>query len=153
MEENEFKEKVQDAKEKVAEVIDKVEDKVEEVIDKVEDSVQEAFQKADDETADMAQNDIEKNKVFAVLAYLSILVLIPIFAAKDSKFARFHANQGLILLIISVLGSIIGKILHLGFIAWIINVLVFVFAVIGIVRVIKGQAKELPYIGNFTILK
>ena len=32
----------------------------------------------------------------AILAYFGILVLIPILAAKDSKFARFHANQGLL---------------------------------------------------------
>lgn len=50
-------------------------------------------------TADLTDQfdkaDVEQNKVMAILAYFGILVLIPILAAKDSKFARFHANQGL----------------------------------------------------------
>ena len=54
-------------------------------------------------TADLTDQfdkaDVEQNKVMAILAYFGILVLIPILAAKDSKFARFHANQGLLLCI------------------------------------------------------
>ena len=43
------------------------------------------------------------NKVMAILSYFGILVLIPIFAAKDDAFARYHANQGLVLLIASAI--------------------------------------------------
>ena len=55
-----------------------------------------------DFTEEFEQEDIQNNKTMAILAYIGILVLIPIFAAKESKFARFHANQGLVLLIIMV---------------------------------------------------
>ena len=92
----------------------------------------------------------------AILSYISILVLIPIFAAKNSKFARFHANQGLVLLITAIILSIIGNILsriHLGFISWILDVLVFVFAIIGIINAAQGKAKELPFIGKYRLLK
>ena len=51
---------------------------------------------------EMDPADVNANKVMGVLAYLGILVLIPIFAAKGSKFARSHANQGLILLILEI---------------------------------------------------
>ena len=44
-----------------------------------------------------AAADAEQNKVFGILAYLGILCLIPLLAAKDSRFARYHANQGLVL--------------------------------------------------------
>ena len=52
-----------------------------------------------DTTTQFDPRDIEQNKLMAILAYLGILVIIPILAAKESKFARFHSNQGLILLI------------------------------------------------------
>ena len=39
------------------------------------------------------QQDVEQNKVMAVLAYFGILVLIPILAAKESKFARFQPRS------------------------------------------------------------
>ena len=41
----------------------------------------------------------DNDKLMGVLAYLGILVLIPLLAAKDSKFAQFHAKQGLTLFI------------------------------------------------------
>ena len=49
--------------------------------------------------------DVQANKVMAILAYFGLFVLIPLFAAKESPFARFHTNQGLILLIA---GFVIG---------------------------------------------
>lgn len=105
------------------------------------------------------QEDISKNKVMAIIAYLSILVIVPILAAKDSKFARFHANQGLILFIASVGYSIIYSILgsflptFLMMIISLCSLGLLVLAIIGIINAANGQAKELPLIGNFTILK
>jgi uncharacterized membrane protein len=98
-------------------------------------------------------DDASSNKVMAILAYFGILVLIPLFAAKESKFARFHVNQGLILLICSVVTFVIGKIPGLGFLVWILDIAILVYAIIGIINAAKGQAKELPYIGKFKIIQ
>ncbi|MBQ2783166.1 MAG: zinc-ribbon domain-containing protein, partial [Oscillospiraceae bacterium] len=56
-------------------------------------------------------NDIQSNKVMAILAYFGPLVLIPILAAKGSKFARYHSNQGLVLLLLCIAYSIVISIL------------------------------------------
>ena len=110
--------------------------------------------------------DAEDNKIMAILAYFGILVLVPIFAAKESPFARYHANQGLLLIIASfVLGfaewilifilALISPTLALfaSFI-YIINIGIFVLMVIGIINAVKGEAKPLPLIGTlFTIIK
>ena len=118
-----------------------------------------------DTTAQYDPADVEKNKAMGVLAYLSWLVLIPIFAAKDSKFARFHANQGLVLLIASAIFGVVRWILseilfaiswRLYFVTIIISLLGLVFlalAIIGIVNAATGKAKELPVIGKIRILK
>ena len=50
--------------------------------------------------------DIQENKMMAVLAYFGFLVFIPLFAAKRSKFARYHVKQGLILLAAEILFAI-----------------------------------------------
>lgn len=110
--------------------------------------------------------DISQNKVMAVLAYFGILVLIPIFAAKESKFARFHSNQGLILLILGIALSIISSILStllfsisyklmwiMGIISFAIWVIIAVFFILGVINAAKGRAKELPLIGHFKLLK
>ncbi len=121
------------------------------------------------------KKDANDNKVMGILAYLGWLVLVPLFAAKDSKFARFHANQGLILVIIycviyilaAILGavgtaiaiaayssalmtifSIITTILYIG-----ASAIALIGMIIGIMNACKGECKELPVIGKFKILK
>lgn len=124
-----------------------------------------AINNTPDTTSEYDPQDIEKNKVMAVLAYFGILVLVPILAAKESKFARFHANQGLILLLASVAYYIVYSILasiiigiswHLYWLVSIIGFLglaFFVWFVIGLINAATGKAKELPLIGHFKLLK
>ncbi len=110
-----------------------------------------------------SNNDANDNKVMAILAYLGILVLVPLLAAKESKFARYHTNQGLVLLICAVAWSIVAAILGLlfaliglGFVSLILNLASLVFLgliIIGIINAAKGEMKPLPIIGKFTILK
>ncbi len=105
-----------------------------------------------DTTAEYDAQDIEQNKVMALLAY--IIFLIPLLAAKESKFARFHTNQGLVLFIGAILSSVITVIPIIGWIiAPIAGLLITVFAILGIVNALGGKAKELPIIGKFKILK
>ncbi len=118
-----------------------------------------------DTTSEFDANDIAQNKAMGILAYFGPLCLIPIFAAKESKFARFHANQGLVLLIACVAYSIASSILNsillaiswrLSFITGIISFVSVVFAILallGIINAANGKAKELPVIGKFKILK
>lgn len=118
-----------------------------------------------DTTAEFDQNDINTNKGMAILAYFGPLVFIPMFAAKQSKFARYHSNQGLLLLITAVAWSIVYGIINaiLLAISWrlytvssiigILSIVFFVLFIIGIINASNGRAKELPLIGKFKILK
>lgn len=114
-----------------------------------------------DTTASYETDDIQNNKIMAILCYIGILVLIPVFCAKNSKYVRYHANQGLILLIaevvLSVISSLLGDIFLVG---WIISLLCgllgivcFIFSIMGIINVINGKAKEIPVVGKFSVLK
>lgn len=101
------------------------------------------------------EKDIQDNKMMAVLAYLGILVLVPIFAAKESKFARYHANQGLVLALAEVAFAIVYSIL-VGILSTLLGLLwlgFVVLAIIGIVNAVNGRMKPLPLIGKITILK
>ena len=114
-----------------------------------------------DTTSDYDVQDIQNNKVMAILAYLSWLVLIPLFAARESKFARFHCNQGIVLAVAEIIAVIVLSILDgLPLIGWIFSIagsllglVCLLFAVLGIINAANGKAKELPIIGKFKILK
>ncbi len=110
------------------------------------------FNNTADTTSEHDAQDIEKNKVMAVLAY--ILFFIPLLAAKDSKFARFHTNQGLVLFLGGIIASVVAVIPVIGWIiAPIAGLVITVLAIIGILNALNGKAKELPVIGKFKILK
>jgi len=112
--------------------------------------------------------DAKKNKGFAVLAYLSWLILIPIFLAKDSKFARFHVSQGFTvcvfhtiwILIECILGSVFGFLLGwipvvgwlIDFILFLPNIFFMVFIILGIVNAFNEVEKPLPIFGRIHIL-
>lgn len=107
-----------------------------------------------DTTADYDKKDIEDNKLMGVLAYIGILVLIPLFAAKESKFARFHTNQGILCCIIGLANTIISLIPILGWlVGGVIGIALLVLQILGIVNVCQGKVKELPIIGKYKILK
>ena len=105
--------------------------------------------------------DIYKNKVFAVLAYIGLLFLVPLLAAPNSKFARYHTNQGLVLFLATVVCGIGSAILSIipfvGCVAWILPFVVmagsFVLMVIGIINAANGEYKPLPMIGHFQLIK
>ena len=64
-----------------------------------------------DTTAEFDPKDISDNKGISILSYLGPLVFIPMFAKKDSKYARFHANQGLTMFITYAGYSVVQSIL------------------------------------------
>ncbi len=99
------------------------------------------------------QQDIEQNKTMAGLAYL--LFFLPLLTCPESAYAKFHANQALVLLIVGVAGSIILSIIPV--IGWVLlpifGIGVFILGILGLVNGFGGKAKPLPIIGRFTILK
>ncbi len=120
-----------------------------------------------DRTAEFSPSDISENRVMGIFAYISWLVLVPIFGAKGSPFARFHANQGLVLAIcetaLSILASVLGWftwIPALGLVfrilSWLVRVLIIPFAVYAIIALVgaaRGKALEIPFINSIKILK
>ena len=107
--------------------------------------------------------DAQDNKAMAVLAY--IIFLIPLFAAKESPFARYHTNQGLVLALAAVAYGIVYSILStivltiswrlylvVSILGW-VYVVFAVLSVIGIINAVNGRMKPLPIIGGIKILK
>ena len=117
------------------------------------DKVMDAFTNPTDTTSEYAPDDINTNRIFAVLSYIGFLFIIPLIAVPDSKYARFHANQGLVLFIAELVSTLLYVIPFIGWVAGAAaGVLLTVLSVFGIVNAIQGKAMELPFIGKFKIL-
>lgn len=103
-------------------------------------------------------SDVEKNKALAIIGYIiPILFFVPLITdAKDSPFAKFHANQHLVLLISWVVVNVVGGIVP--FIGWFIilplgTIFLIIVAIMGIISSAKGEMKKLPVIGSIEIIK
>lgn len=83
--------------------------------------------------------DIEKNKTIAAGGYLWILCLIPLLIKQKSKFAQFHAKQGLVLfgLSFATIVPFFGQILLL--------VLIIVSATAA-VKAYNGEWWKIPFV-------
>jgi len=119
-----------------------------------------------DEQTNQTQNvpqgdkaDVEKNKAMAIVGYIiPILFFIPLISdGKNSPFAKFHANQQLILLLFGAIGYVVSAVLMvvlIGFLIWaVVAVASIVFMIMGIINASKGEMKPLPMIGGFSIIK
>lgn len=86
-------------------------------------------------------SDAEKNKSITLMSYFFLLCLVPLLTKKNSKFAYFHAKQGLVLCIawfftwVPYVGTVLG-------------ILLGVLSVMGIINVINGKMEKLPLIGD-----
>jgi len=113
------------------------------------------------ESLEVDINDAEKNKVWGILAYIGILFIVPLIVAKDSPFAKYHANQGLALFLAMIVGitalTILSFIPFIGFVFNLLHILLYlgwlVLLVLGIVNAAGGKCVPLPIIGGFKLIK
>lgn len=106
-----------------------------------------------------SKEDMEQNKLKAGLGY--IVFFVPLIFCKGSKLGRYCANQGLLLLIASILVSLLLGIFEviplLGWLFKLVSGLVrFAFLLIGILCFLQltthERALEIPIIGGLRII-
>ena len=108
--------------------------------------------------------DIEANRIIAALAYLPCLFFLPLVACPGSAFGRYHANQGLALMIVSVIWGVTFSFVTfvLGFIPILGHIAIAILSmswlaffglfILGIINALGGRTRELPVIGRIKII-
>lgn len=103
-------------------------------------------------------NDVAQNKAMGILAYLGFLFLVPLLAAKNSPYARFHANQGLVLFLVDIALGVVSVVFGLiPIVGMIVSLIIYIgiiaLMVIGILNACSGEPKKLPIIGGITLIQ
>jgi len=94
--------------------------------------------------------DVQENKILAIVSYLGILCLVPLLLKKDSQYAQYHGKQGLVLLIGWVIVNVVMIVPIIGWIAGFVgNIICLILMIVGMVNAAKGEMKELPWIGHY----
>jgi uncharacterized membrane protein len=117
------------------------------------------------EALEVSPEDVEKNKIFGILAYVGILFLVPLIVAKDSPFAKYHTNQGIVLFIswfaLAIFNMVVGIILSmlpsflgmLGAVLGLLYLAPLALLIYGIINAAAGKCVPLPVIGGIKLLK
>ena len=122
----------------------------------------------EDHTYEYNVDDVNNNKVPCIFAYFGILFFLPLVACRRSDYGRYHANQGLLLLLLSIIFGGFCWLLNLGRFVPFFGVITLILSgivgfigsscclsllVYGIVNIVRGQATDLPIIGWIRIIK
>ena len=93
---------------------------------------------------------VREGIIFAVLAYLSILCIIPLIFKKDNAFVLHHSKQGLVIFV-GQLGVFIFQIVF----PWLLKIGFFIFGIyslVGIVACLRGRTIDLPVVSRIAQL-
>ncbi|MTI94784.1 MAG: hypothetical protein FH749_04735 [Firmicutes bacterium] len=98
------------------------------------------------------QRPDDRETLLAMSAYL--VFLMPLIFIPDSRFAMFHANQGLLLLGVALFCHLLWLVPRFGwllvFLSW---PLLVALAIRGIIAAARGECKPLPGVGKLELLK
>ncbi len=86
--------------------------------------------------------DVQDNKAIAALSYIWILSVVFLFIKKDSPFVQFHAKQGVVIFAASFILNFIPVI------GWLLNIVLFVLAIMGLIGAWQGKLTKLPVISS-----
>ena len=106
--------------------------------------------------ATASKDDIEKNKMNAVLSYIGILILVPLLSeeAKKSPYAKFHMNQGLVLLVSGIALGVISIVPVLGWLVGFVgSIALFVIWIMALIGAVNGEMKRVPILGDIELIK
>lgn len=99
-------------------------------------------------------NEIEEGKTFAAIGYLGPLFLIPLLAARENKFAQFHAKQGMLLFIVGIVVGILSVVfMFIPCLGWAIALILclgwLAVVVMGVVKALQGEYWKMPVLGDW----
>lgn len=114
------------------------------------------------DAAEGKEKETERKVVFSLCYLWGILFFLPLILYKNDEEAKFRANEGLVILIVSIIGNAVFGILTaiggavatvFGIITGVFNLGILILAIIGIINVINGDKKELPLLGKYKLIR
>ncbi len=97
------------------------------------------------------KNDVDNGKLFAILSYLvPFFFLVPLIQ-KTNAFSHFHARQALAIVLLGIALGVVTMLLPLSLLTIVSPILLLAqlaLIVIGLIHAARGEAKQLPVIGE-----
>jgi len=82
----------------------------------------------------------QEDKLLAAVSYLWIVSVVIMIIKKDSKFIQFHAKQGFVIFIASII------FLFIPFLGWLLNLLIVILVILGFIKALSGEYWKIPVV-------
>ncbi|MBR4578272.1 MAG: hypothetical protein IKQ69_04620 [Oscillospiraceae bacterium] len=90
-------------------------------------------------------------RMISAIAYFWVLFFLPLLLIPRSGFGRFHANQGLLNLILGVVLFLLMRLIP-G-LRWLFGLLMLAYPIWGVLTAMRGETRPFPVIGRFQLLR
>lgn len=105
--------------------------------------------------------EVQKKLLLSLAYVFGILFFLPLIVYPDDAEARFHANQSLLLLLVTFVGEFVFGILTLipavgivfSILCGVFGLLILACCIYAIVCICRGDKGELPVIGRIRLIK
>ena len=105
--------------------------------------------------------EVQKKLLLSLAYVFGILFFLPLIVYPDDAEARFHANQSLLLLLVTFVGEVVFGILTLipavgivfSILCGVFGLLILACCIYAIVCICRGDKGELPVIGRIRLIK
>lgn len=94
---------------------------------------------------------VQEGKTTAIISYITwigTIVALIMNNEKKNPFASFHIRQMIGLSLISIVNAFVIRRFAGGYATWAIDIILFVFWIIGFIGAIQGEEKKVPLLGD-----
>lgn len=98
----------------------------------------------------MTETSSDNGKTVAIISYLTIIGWIIALIMNNSnktELGSFHIRQSLGIILVGIALAIINSFLGIAILAWIIQLAIIVYWVLGFIGAIQGEKKLVPFLG------
>ncbi|QNJ98632.1 hypothetical protein [Constantimarinum furrinae] len=98
----------------------------------------------------MTETTSDNGKTVAIISYITLIgwiIALVMHNGNKTALGAYHIRQSLGIIIIAVLLAILNSVLGIPIIAWIIQIGILVFWILGLIAAIQGEMKPVPLLG------
>ena len=102
------------------------------------------------------QKEINEGRLFSAISYLCLFAIIPYLNDTTNRYIKFHAKQGMNLLILEMIVTVGHIFFGFGFIGGLFSLMEFIlfaYSVVGFIFAITGNSKKLPYLDVISVIR
>jgi len=98
----------------------------------------------------MPETSSDNGKTVAIIAYITVIgwiIALVIHNNDKTEFGAFHLRQALGIFLVGIALTIFNSFLNISMFAWIIQIGIIVFWVLGFISAVQGEKKLVPLLG------